>query len=135
MYEIIELSEEQSEEINEALSVYNTEHITYRKEGSVCIGITEEGQLIAGLNAYVTCYKIIYLDTLFVKEEYRRKGLAKQLITELEYRAKELGMNLIRVDTFDWQGKELYLAMGFETVGHYRCEEDGFEEYFFIKKI
>lgn len=135
MNEIIELSEEQSEEINQALREYNMEHITYRKEGSICVGIQEDGQLIAGLNAYVTCYKILYLDTLFVKEEYRRKGLAKQLITEMECRAKELGMNLIRVDSFDWQGKEFYLAMGYETAGYYRCEEDDFEEYFFIKKI
>ena len=70
-----------------------------------------------------------------MQEEYRRTGLGKQLITELEKRAKKMGVNLIRVDTFDWQGKDFYLAMGYELAGQYTCEEDGYSEYFFIKRI
>ena len=102
MYKIIELTEEQSEELNEALEEFDTEHITYRMEGSICLGIQKDGELIAGVNSCVTCFKILYIETLFVQEEYRRTGLGKQLITELEKRAKEMGVNLIRVDTFDW---------------------------------
>ena len=135
MYEIIELTEKQSEELDEALEKFDTEHITYRMEGSVCLGMQKDGKLIAGVNAYVTCFKILYIGTLFVQEEYRRTGLGKQLITELEKRAKEMGVNLIRVDTFDWQGKDFYLAMGYELAGQYACEEDGYSEYFFIKRI
>ena len=135
MYKIIELTEEQSEELNEALEEFDTEYITYRMEGSICLGIQKDGELIAGVNSYVTCFKILYIETLFVQEEYRRTGLGKQLITELEKRAKEMGVNLIRVDTFDWQGKDFYLQMGYELAGQYTCEEDGYSEYFFIKRI
>ena len=135
MYDIIELTEEQSEELNEALEEFDTEHITYRMEGSVCLGMQKDGELIAGVNAYVTCFKILYIETLFVQEEYRRTGLGKQLITELEKRAKEMGVNLIRVDTFDWQGKDFYLQLGYELAGQYACDEDGYSEYFFIKRI
>ena len=135
MYEIIELSEEQSEELNEALEEFDTEHITYRMEGSICLGIQESGELIAGVNACVTCFKILYIETLFVREGYRRKGLGKKLLTETERRAKEMGVNLIRVDTFDWQGKDFYLARGYELAGQYTCEEDGYSEYFFVKRV
>ena len=135
MYKIIELTEEQSEELDEALEEFDTEYITYRMEGSICLGIQKDGELIAGVNSCVTCFKILYIETLFVQEEYRRTGLGKQLIIELEKRAKEMGVNLIRVDTFDWQGKDFYLAMGYELAGRYTCEEDGFSEYFFIKRI
>ena len=135
MFDIIELTEEQSEELNAALEEFDTEHITYRMEGSICLGMQKDGELIAGVNAYVTCFKILYIETLFVQEEYRRKGLGKQLITELERRAKEMGINLIRVDTFDWQGKDFYLTMGYELAGQYACDEDGYSEYFFIKRI
>ena len=135
MFDLIELTEEQSEELNEALEEFDTGHITYRMEGSVCLGMQKDGELIAGVNAYVTCFKILYIETLFVQEEYRRKGLGKQLITELERRAKKMGINLIRVDTFDWQGKDFYLTMGYELAGQYACDEDGYSEYFFIKRI
>ena len=54
---------------------------------------------------------------------------------EMEKRAKALGANMIRLDTFDWQGKEFYEALGYQQVGHYTNEEDGFSEYFFLKRI
>lgn len=53
----------------------------------------------------------------------------------VEIRAKKLGANTIRLDTFDFQGKDFYKSMGYEQVGYYRNDEDNFEEYFFLKKI
>ena len=135
MGEIIQLSDEESEEIDKALWEYDKEHIKYRLEGSIRLGIRENGRLIAGLNAYMSSFRILYIDTLFVCKEYRRKGYARKLLTETERRAKELGADLIRIDSFDFQGKDFYIAMGYEVVGKYRCEEDGFEEYFFVRRI
>ena len=135
MFDVTDLTREEAAAIDEALEQYDAEHIPLRLNGRISIGIRDGGRLIAGLNAELTCYKILYLGTLFVQEDYRRKGLGKMLITELEGRAKQIGVNLIRVDSFDWQGKDFYLAMGYETAGSYRCAEDGFEEYFFIKRL
>ena len=50
-------------------------------------------------------------------------------------KAKELGANTIRLDTFSWQGKEFYISLGYEVVGSYENIEEGYEEYFFIKRI
>ena len=132
---IIELNREQLEDIEERLDQYDENHITYRMEGAVRIGIEEDGKLVAGLDAVVTAFKILYVSTVFVDEEYRRKGLATELIREMEKRAKALGVNTIRLDTFSWQGKDFYEAVGYEIVGHYENEEDGYAEYFFLKRI
>lgn len=56
-------------------------------------------------------------------------------MAETEARAKELGADTVRVDTFDWQGKEFYEALGYRTVGSYENTEDGYSEYFFLKRI
>ena len=53
----------------------------------------------------------------------------------MEKRAKELGVNTIRLDTFDWQGYAFYKSLGYEEVGHYYNEEDDYHEYFFVKRI
>lgn len=53
-----------------------------------------------------TAFKILYVSTVFVSEEYRGKGVGKSLICEMENRAKKLGANVIRLDTFSWQGRE-----------------------------
>lgn len=133
--QLIDLSEEQSQYINEQLNLYNKEYIKYRLQGGVWIGIERDGELIAGLNAYMSFFKILFVDTVFVVEKYRRQGIGRKLILEMEQRAKQLGANMIRLDTFDWQGYEFYKNLGYEEVGHYYNEEDKFHEYFFIKKI
>ena len=132
---IIELTEEQVEDIEERLSTYDEQYITYKMDGCIRIGIEEDGKLIAGLDACITAFKILYVSTAFVDEEYRRKGIGARLIREMEKRAAALGVNTIRLDTFNWQGKEFYEAMGYECAGHYDNPEDGYSEYFFLKRI
>ena len=132
---IIELTEEQVEDIEERLSTYDEQYITYKMDGCIQIGIEEDGKLIAGLDACITAFKILYVSTVFVDEEYRRKGIGARLIREMEKRAAAMGVNTIRLDTFSWQGKEFYEAMGYEAVGHYENPTDGYAEYFFLKRL
>ena len=132
---IIDLKEQQVEFVEEKLSEFDENHITYKMNGSIQIGIEEDGQIVAGLDACVTAFKILYVSTVFVDERYRRKGYGKQLIDEMEKRAKEMGVNTIRLDTFSWQGKEFYEALGYEVVGNYENADDGYAEYFFLKRI
>ena len=98
--------------------------------------ISKQGwKLIAGLDACITTFKILYVSTMFVDPEYRRKGIGTQLIREMEKRAAAMGVNTIRLDTFDWQGKDFYEALGYRCVGSYDNAEDGYSEYFFMKRI
>lgn len=115
--------------------MYDRQHIKYRLNGSVHIGMELDGVLVGGLNSYMSAFHILYVDTMFVAEKYRRQGIGRKIMFEMECRAKELGANMIRLDTFDWQGYEFYKKLNYEEVGHYYNEEDGFNEYFFIKRI
>lgn len=133
--EIVDLNEEQIEYIENQLSMYDKQYITYKINGSIQIGIEDAGRIIAGLDACITAFKILYVSTVFVDDDYRRKGYGKLLINEMEKRAKEMGINTIRLDTFSWQGKEFYEALGYEVVGSYENTIDGYAEYFFLKRL
>ena len=132
---LTDLNDEQVEEIEERLSAFDEDHIRYKMNGSIQIGIEEGGRLIAGLDACITAFKILYVSTVFVDPDYRRKGIGTQLIREMEKRAAAMGVNTIRLDTFDWQGKEFYEALGYLTAGHYDNPADGYSEYFFLKRL
>ena len=132
---LIDLTEEQAEEIESRLSEFDEKYITYRMDGSIRIGIEEDGKLIAGLDACITAFRILYVSTVFVDEAYRRKGYGARLIREMEKRAAAMGVNTIRLDTFNWQGKDFYEAMGYKAAGFYENTEDGYSEYFFVKRI
>ena len=72
---------------------------------------------------------------MFVEEAYRRKGIGTALIREMERRAALMGVDTIRLDTFSWQGKEFYEAMGYRIVGNYENSAGGYAEYFFLKRL
>ena len=132
---IIDLNEAQMEGVENKLSAFDENYITYKMNGSIQIGIEEDGRIVAGLDACITAFKILYVSTVFVDEDYRRNGYGKLLIKEMEKRAKEMGVNTIRLDTFSWQGKEFYEALDYEIVGSYENKDDSYAEYFFLKRI
>ena len=132
---IIDLNEEQLEAVEEGLSAYDDGFMTCKMEGSIQIGIEEDGKIVAGLDACVTAFKILYVSTVFVEESCRRKGYGRALIEEMEKRARAMGVNTIRLDTFSWQGKEFYETLGYRIVGNYVNQEDGYAEYFLLKRI
>ena len=81
------------------------------------------------------CSRRQIVSTVFVEESCRRKGYGRALIEEMEKRARAMGVNTIRLDTFSWQGKEFYEALGYQIVGSYVNSGDGYAEYFFLKRI
>lgn len=134
-YSIIDLNEIQVDDIENRLEDFNTNHIKYKIPGCVKIGVVINDKLIAGLVAYMTAYRILYVNTVFVDEEYRKMEIGTYLMLEIEKRARILGANMIRLDTFDWQGRDFYRSLGYEEVGSYEVREDGFSEYFFLKRL
>ena len=133
--EIINLNEEQVEDIESRLSSFDENYITYKMDGCIQIGVEDKGKLIAGLDACITAFRILYVSTVCVDEEYRRKCIGDLMIREKEKRAIAMGVNTVRLDTFNWQGKEFYEALDYQCVGHYDNVEDGYSEYFFLKRI
>ena len=132
---ITDISEAQAGDIGERLDAFDRDHITGQIDGRVRIGAEEDGRLIAGLDACITAYRILYVSTVFVDEEYRRRGIGTLLVREMEKRARQMGATMIRLDTFSWQGKEFYEALGYQTVGSYENAAEGYAEYFFLKRL
>lgn len=133
MYEIKNLTKEQVEYIENRLEEYDNNFLPKPIEGFIQIGAFDNGKLIAGVNACMTSFRILYVSTVFVDEDYRRKGIAKSLLEQVEERAKDLGADIIRVDTFDWQARDFYESIGYKEVGRYEAE--GFSEHFYLKRI
>ena len=133
---LIDLTENQVSELEAQLDKYDKQFIRYPKEGSISIGyLDDQGRLVAGLDATMTAFNILYVSTVFVDPSHRRQGLGKKLMVEMEKRAKLLGANTVRLDTFDWQGYAFYKTLGYREVGSYLHDTDGYSEHFFVKFI
>lgn len=123
------------EEIEDRLSEYDRRHMAQPLSGQLRLRLTTDGRLVAGLDACITAFPILYASMVFVDEAHRRKGLGARLILGMEARARQMGVTLIRPDTFDWQGRDFYRALGYEEVGSDQCEADSFSEHFFLKRL
>ncbi|EPS52323.1 acetyltransferase [Clostridium botulinum A1 str. CFSAN002368] len=79
------------------------------------------------------CWNCIYIDVLWIKEEYRKDGLGTKLLKEVEKIAKEKDCHLIHLDTFDFQAKDFYIKHGYEIFGILdQCPEN--HKRYFMKK-
>lgn len=133
---IRELTADELKKLDKKLSHYDAQHTKGTLYEMFSIGyVDEKDVVIGGLFATSTAYDIVYVSTLFVEEAFRGQGIGKKLMLELELQARDKGAKMIRLDTFDWQGKEFYQKLGYEEVGCYMSEEFNFSEHFFLKKL
>ena len=54
---------------------------------------------------------------LLVDPEFRRRGIARALMVEIERQAKELGRTLLTLDTASDGAEALYASLGYQRVG------------------
>lgn len=96
--------------------------------------IERDGKIIAGIIARMYCWNVVYIDTLWVDSKCRNEKLGSRLIEIVESKARELGVRLIHLDTFDFQAKDFYEKQGYTVFGKL---DDCLEEHcrYYMKKI
>lgn len=77
----------------------------------------KDGEIIAGINSKMYCWNCLYIDSLWVNDDYRKHGYGFRLLNEVEKAAKEKGCYLIHLDTFDFQAKDFYIKHGYKIFG------------------
>lgn len=132
-------SQEEADLVVDRLVKYNLSKVPGKQEVPLlCINRVIEdtnGEIIAGILSNMYCWNCIYIDALWVKEEYRKDGLGTKLLKELEKIAKEKDCHLIHLDTFDFQAKDFYIRHGYEIFGVLDQCPENHKRYFMKKNI
>lgn len=120
-YVIEESTREEYGLVDNKIIEYNLSKVPFTQEPSF-ISINRvikglDGDMLAGINSILYCWNCLYIDVLWVKEEFRKEGYGSGLLNEVEKIAKEKGCKLIHLDTFDFQAKDFYLKYGYEIFG------------------
>ena len=95
----------------------------------------EQNNIIAGVNAVMYCWGMLYINVLIVDEKYRGQRIGLRLIQRVETEAKSMGASLSHLDTFDWQAKAFYLKAGYEIFGVLEDCPPGHKRYYMKKKL
>lgn len=119
--DITSSTKEETDYIDNAIVKYNAKQVPFTQqitfEGINFVTKNEEGSIIGGINSMLYCWGVLYIDILWVDDNYRSIGIGSQLMQKVQETAKEKGCSLIHLDTFDFQAKDFYLKHGFEVFG------------------
>jgi ribosomal protein S18 acetylase RimI-like enzyme len=72
---------------------------------------------------------------LWVEENYRKKGYGKQLIHEVEGRAKAKGCKQVILNTLDFQAPGFYRKLDYELCAECKDYLEGHSLYYFRKHL
>lgn len=130
--------EKESDYIDDEIVKFNSKKVEFTQDNPFekinYVAKSDQNKIVGGINSVLYCWKILYIDILWVNDSYRSKGVGTQLIKKVEKAAKQKGCHLIHLDTFEWQAKEFYLKHGYEIFGVLDDCPKGHKR-FYMKKI
>jgi GNAT superfamily N-acetyltransferase len=136
---IYESTTEESELLDSKLIDFNRENVPFQQsEDWINVSYVlkdNTGQVMAGINATLYCWNIMYVDILYVDYLQRGKGYGRLLLDKAESKAKSLGGYMSHLDTFDWQAKEFYEHLGYVVFGILENCPRGHNRYYMKKEF
>ena len=95
----------------------------------------ENGIEIGGILAGLGYWNGLEINILWVKEEYRKKGVGTRILKHAEKIAIEKGAKISMLDTFDFQAEEFYLKNGYKPIGEMNGFPEGHRRIYFSKEL
>ena len=138
-YYIKESTREECILVDDGIVEYNRKQVPFIQEPEF-LGINrviknEQGIVLAGINTIMYCWNCLYIDVLWVDENYRKEGYGSLLLKEVERLAIEKGGKLVHLDTFDFQAKDFYLKHGYQVFGELKNCPEGHIRYYMTKQL
>jgi GNAT superfamily N-acetyltransferase len=124
--------------IDDKIDKYNNSQVPFLHDKSIELNFCikdKQDEILAGINALLYGWKILYVGVLFIDEKHRLEGLGSQLLKHVEFEAKKLGAKLVHLDTFSFQARDFYLKHGYEIFGVLDDCPEGHKRYYMKKLI
>ena len=132
-------SETETQCVDDNIIAFNRAHAPFTQDTdfiTLNFHIKDENDfIIAGINSLMYCWKILYIDVLFVDANHRGQQLGSDLLRKVESEAKSMGATLAHLDTFDWQAKDFYLKQGYTIFGVLDACPPGHTRYYMKKEL
>jgi GNAT superfamily N-acetyltransferase len=90
---------------------------------------------VGGILAGIGYWNGLEINILWVKDEYRKKGIGTYILKYVEDVAKAKGATVAMLDTFDFQAEEFYLKNGYVPIGEIRNFPKGHKRIYFSKRL
>jgi ribosomal protein S18 acetylase RimI-like enzyme len=126
-------------QIRSGLRKFNVERVgVYKSRPFAVVAHREDGAFVGGMYGWLQ-WGWLYVDLAWVHEDYRGRGIGRQLLHRFEVHAKQSGITKSRLNTASFQGGlAFYKRCGYEIYAELEIEApDGAShvDYFMRKSL
>lgn len=134
-YQIVYIAQPAWEIIGGGITEYNTQQAGDDGGKNLCFVLRSPDQEIVGGVIGATYWNWLYINLMWIKEEFRGRGFGHQLLTLAEQEARQRGAEYAYLDTFSFQAPDFYKKHGYEVFGELNDFPPGRQRYFLSKKL
>jgi GNAT superfamily N-acetyltransferase len=116
-----------------AMVAYNEAHAPGEAYCDLAVLSRDAGELVGGLLGY-THWNWLYVQQLWVADDYRLRGLGSNLMLTAEREASDRGCLHAHCDTFDFHALPFYQKLGYTIFGSLEDYPVGHTRYFLQKR-
>jgi len=113
---------------------YNERHVPPEERKSLLLLVRDDGRRVVGGLAGFTRWSWLFVDTLWLTDEMRGRGLGSELMRRAEEEAIRRGCRHAYLDTFSFQARGFYERLGYEVFGRLDDFPEGHARYFLQKR-
>lgn len=121
--------------IGRGVGTYNKRAVGGYDFQRLCFVLRAPDQEIVGGVIAETYWEWLYIDLLWVKEEFRGRGYGHRLLMLAEEEAIGRGVKHAYLDTFSFQAPKFYKARGYKVFGKLHEFPPGHQRFFMKKQL
>ena len=121
--------------IGQGISSYNKQQAGDDKAQRLCFALVGPDQVIVGGVIGALYWDWLYVDLMWVQEEFRGRGYGHRLLTLVEDEARQRGAKNVYLDTFSFQAPGFYRQHGYRVFGELQDFPPGHQRYFLTKQL
>ncbi|MGD8232853.1 GNAT family N-acetyltransferase [Vibrio sp. TRT 1302] len=122
--------------IYSGLKSFNMRHLPDEDiQTLACYVEDDQGNFAGGLTGEIYT-NTLFVEFLWVDDQYRDSGIGSMLMARVESEAKAFGVTDMYLDTYSFQAPNFYAKLGFKEMGRYKgFPTVGVDKIFLQKKI
>lgn len=121
--------------IGPGISDFNEQQAGPDQGKNLCFVLKGPDEEIVGGVIGATYWNWLYVDLMWLREDFRGRGYGHQLLELAEAEARKRGAKHAHLDTFSFQAPEFYKKYGYEVFGVLQDFPTGHQRYFMSKEL
>ena len=102
---------------------------------TMCFVVQGPDEEVVGGVIAATHWDWLYIDLMWIKEEFRGLGYGRRLLELAEDKARQLGAKNAYLDTFSFQAPDFYKKFGYQVFGELQDFPVGQQRYYLTKQL